>query len=150
MKIRILSGLLLIVLFIGSGFANDLKWLDDFEKAQELASENDKIILVNFTGSDWCPWCFRLRDEVFVQKEFKEYVEKNAILFEADFPRSKSQLPTVKEQNQRLAQIYGIQGFPTVLLLDAKGKVLGQTGYQRGGAEKYVAHLKELLNKSEE
>ncbi|HKL21007.1 MAG TPA: thioredoxin family protein, partial [Tichowtungia sp.] len=63
----------------------------------------------------------------------------------ADFPRSKPQPEDIQKQNKALSQKYGVRGFPTVLLLNAGGEVLGRTGYQRGGPEAYVKHLKDLL-----
>ncbi len=106
-------------------------WMTDFAAAQKLAKETKKPMLVDFTGSDWCPWCIRLDKEVFAQKAFRDYAAGNLIL--------------VKKQNQELAEKYGIRGFPTVLLMNGDGKVIGTTGYRRGGAESYVAHLKTLV-----
>ncbi len=120
-------------------------WLDDFAAAQAQARELKRPILVDFTGSDWCGWCFRLKDEVFSQAAFQQYAGRHLVLFIADFPRNKSLPAKVREQNEQLARKYEIQGFPTILLLDAEGKVLAQTGYQRGGAEAYVKHLQQLL-----
>lgn len=120
-------------------------WLTDFEQAKEVAAEKNLPILADFSGSDWCGWCIKLDNEVFSKEAFKAYAAENLVLFLADFPRSKEQSDAVKEQNQALAEKYGVRGFPTVLLLDAQGNVLERTGYQRGGPEAYVEHIKELL-----
>lgn len=120
-------------------------WLTDFEAAKKLAAEKNVPILADFSGSDWCGWCIKLDNEVFSKDAFKEYAKENVVLFLADFPNRKPQSKEVKEQNDALAKKYGIRGFPTVLLLDAEGNVLEQTGYQAGGAKAYVEHLKELL-----
>jgi thioredoxin-related protein len=122
-------------------------WLTDFEKAKKMSAEKNLPILADFSGSDWCGWCVKLDKEVFAKKAFKDYAEKNLILFLADFPNRKKQPLEVKKQNEKLSKEYGIRGFPTVLLLDAKGKVIGRTGYMRGGPEAYVKHLKELAKK---
>jgi protein disulfide-isomerase len=128
----------------GKAEAHDA-WLTDFEAAKKLAAERKLPILADFSGSDWCGWCIKLDKEVFSKKSFQEYAAGNVVLFLADFP-SRKQLPDkVKAQNEKLVELYGIRGFPTVLLLDATGKVLGRTGYQRGGPEAYVKHLKKLL-----
>lgn len=122
-------------------------WLTSFADAQEAARKENKVIFVNFTGSDWCPWCFRLRDEVLVQKAFLDYADKKLVLLMIDFPR---RIPQTKEQragNRELADKYGIEGYPTILLLDAEGNVLAKTGYRRGGAGAYVKHLQQLLKK---
>ncbi|MBR0458515.1 MAG: thioredoxin family protein [Victivallales bacterium] len=120
-------------------------WLTDFEKAKETAKEKNLPILALFTGSDWCPWCVKLNQEVFVQPEFQKYASKNLVLFIADFPRKNNQTKEQKKQYKELGQKYQIEGFPTVLLLDAEENVIGKTGYQQGGAENYVKHLKKML-----
>lgn len=142
--------LLVLTAFATAVFAEDDGWLSDFEQAKKLAEENELVILANFTGSDWCPWCVRLRNEVFSKDAFKEHAKENFVLFEADFPRSKELPDEVVKQNETLARQYGIRGFPTILLLDAEGKVLAQTGYRPGGADKYVAHLDQLLDVKED
>jgi len=123
-------------------------WMDDFAKATSEAAAFKQPVFALFTGSDWCPWCVKLEQEVFQEKAFKSFAEANLILFVADFPNGKKVSDKVKKQNQELKAKYGIRGFPSVLLLDAEGKVLAQTGYQAGGAEAYVKHVKELLEKA--
>ncbi len=120
-------------------------WLTDFEKAKEEAAVRNVPILADFSGSDWCGWCIRLDKEVFSKSEFKAYAKENVVLFLADFPNSKPQSAEIKAQNKKLSNEYGISGFPTVLLLDAEGNVLGRTGYKAGGAVTYVEHIKSLL-----
>jgi thioredoxin-related protein len=98
-----------------------------------------------FSGSDWCGWCKKLDREVWAQPAFKDYAKDNVVLFLADFPRSKELDAKTAEQNKDLATTYSVEGFPTVLLVDSKGKELARTGYKPGGAEKYVEHLKGLI-----
>ncbi|MFU8779875.1 MAG: thioredoxin family protein [Kiritimatiellia bacterium] len=120
-------------------------WLTDFEAAKSAAAERGVPILVDFTGSDWCGWCIRLKAEVFSQAAFSAYARENLVLLELDFPM-RTQLPeALREQNEGLRERFRIRGFPTILLLDAKGEELARTGYRRGGPEAYVEHLKELL-----
>jgi len=120
-------------------------WLTDFERAKEEAAARNVPILANFSGSDWCGWCINLDNEVFSQPAFKAYAKENVVLFLADFPNNMPQSAEIKAQNKTLSQHYGIRGFPTVLLLDADGNVLGRTGYKAGRAATYVEHLKSLL-----
>lgn len=134
----------LVVFFAVSVSAED-GWLTDFEQAKAVSAKTGKPMLVDFSGSDWCGWCIRLDKEVFSQQAFKDYAKDNLILVLADFPRSKKLPENVSKQNEALAEKYNVMGFPTVLLLDAKESILGRTGYKQGGAEAYVAHLKELL-----
>ncbi len=116
-------------------------WGNDYAAAVAKAKKEDKTLLVNFTGSDWCGWCIRLKKEVFSQEEFQEYAEENLILVELDFPKYKKLPESEAAQNQQLAKKHGIRGFPTILLLDPTEKVLLRTGYKAGGAQNYVDHL---------
>jgi protein disulfide-isomerase len=126
----------------------DPMWMTDFEAAKARATELKRPILVDFSGSDWCGWCIKLDKEVFKQTEFKSFAEKELVLFLADYPRSTPQAAGLKKQNEALMAQYRVEGFPTVLILDAGGRELARTGYQRGGAAAYVKHLQELLAKA--
>ncbi len=132
------------ILLAGMASAAD-GWLTDFEKARQKAAELKRPILVDFTGSDWCGWCFKLKEEVFTQKEFQDFAKDNLVLFKADFPRDRQLPEAERKQNESLLRKYQIRGFPTILLLKAGGEVIAQTGYQRGGAAAYVQHLQDLL-----
>ena len=114
-------------------FAQEAAWLTKYEEAKELAKKENKLILADFTGSDWCGWCIKLKEEVFSKPEFATWAKDKIVLLELDFPR-KTELPAeLKEQNEKLMKEHGVQGFPTVLLLDAEGKKVGELGYERGG-----------------
>lgn len=116
-------------------------WIENWDLAVGLAQDQDKAILVNFTGSDWCIWCKRLVSEVFDKPEFIEYAGENLILLKLDFPRSIPQSQDLINQNRQLQAQFRIQGYPTILLVDKEGKEFGRTGYQQGGPVKYVEHL---------
>lgn len=116
-------------------------WQTDFEAAKKLAAEGKKDLLLDFTGSDWCGWCVKLNKEVFGLEPFKTGTKDKFVLVELDFPQKKELEAKLKEQNEKLQEQFKIQGFPTILLCDATGKPYAKTGYQPGGAEKYVAHL---------
>ena len=121
-------------------------WNDDFETAQKLAARDAKPMLVLFTGSDWCPWCVRLEQEVFAKAEFATVIPKEMVPVFLDFPRDEGLVtPVQRSRNEALARKYGIRGFPTVLLVDAKGGVIARTGYRPGGPEAYVSHLRDLV-----
>ncbi len=121
------------------------KWETDLEVAKKRAKDEHKEILADFTGSDWCGWCIKLKKEVFDQTEFQEYAKKHLVMLELDFPHQKQLPAKEKEQNEKLSEEFKVEGFPTVLLMNAKGKEINRTGYQDGGPAKYVEHLKELL-----
>ena len=122
----------------------EVAWLTDFEQAQQQAKSNHKLLLIDFTGSDWCGWCIRLRHEVFSKAEFQEYANKNLILLEVDFPRRKEQANGLRMQNQMLAEQYRIQGFPTIVVLNGEGKQVGQLGYMQGGPAAFISELEKL------
>ena len=119
-------------------------WGDNYEKAAAQAKADNKLMLLDFTGSDWCPWCIKLTKEVFSQPEFKYYAAKNLVLMEVDFPQTKPQSAAVKAQNERLQNKYGIQGYPTVIVLNSAGKKVGEFGYQPGGPKPVIATLEQL------
>lgn len=123
-------------------------WMHDFEAAKAKAVKEGKPIFINFTGTDWCGWCIKLEKEVFSQKAFQDYAKENLVLVEVDFPKKKEQTAELKEQNKKLDKEYGVEGYPTLYLLDAQGKKLTEDiGYREGGPEAYVKHLKSLLKK---
>ena len=102
-------------------------WLLDFLKAQTIAKENHQMILINFSGSDWCGPCIQLHKEVFEKDDFKAFAKENLVLLKADFPRlEKNKLSTQQlEKNNELALKYNPDGdFPLTLLLDENLKVL--------------------------
>ena len=125
--------------------SDDLNWTTDLGKAIETAKAENKAVLVNFTGSDWCKWCFKLSGEVFSQDEFKEYAAENLILVKVDFPRSIPQSNDTKAYNQSLAQKFGVRGYPTIIIINSQGKPVAKTGYQAGGPENYISHIKSYL-----
>lgn len=120
------------------------QWLTDLAQAKEKAKAENKQILLDFTGSDWCGWCMKLKAEVFDRQEFKSYAKKNLILVELDFPRGKALSKGLQEQNEQLKREYGVRGFPTIVVLNPDGTKAGQIGgYVAGGPKAYIAALKE-------
>lgn len=103
------------------------EWLTDFNKAQQEAAQNHKFILLNFSGSDWCIPCIRLRKDVFENPAFSAFADSSLILANADFPRQKKNKLTEElvKQNDVLAEKYNPNGlFPLTLLLTADGKII--------------------------
>ncbi len=126
-------------------------WHTDWEAAKAKAKAENKPILINLTGSDWCGWCIKIEKEVFSQKAFKDFAAENLILMEADFPKKKEQPAELKKQNAALEKQYLAGGYPTVYLLNSEGKKLSEDiGELKGGTDAYIAKLKELLAKTKE
>jgi protein disulfide-isomerase len=119
-------------------------WLTDYEKAQKEAQAKNKLLLMDFTGSDWCGWCIMLDKEVFSKPEFKDYANKHLVLLELDFPRTKRLPPETTAQNEKLLQKFRVQGFPTVVVFDSNGKPLGALGYEAGGPKVFIDRLEKL------
>ena len=114
-------------------------WGDDYKAALATAAKENKKVLLDFTGSDWCGWCIRLKKETFEQPAFKEYADNNLILVEVDFPQGRTLPNTVKMQNDGLQEQYQVQGFPTLVLLSPEGKVIKQkSGYISAGPKGFI------------
>ena len=130
--------------------ATELDWMTDLGKAQAKAKEENRLVVMDFTGSDWCPWCIKLRKEVFSTPQFTEYAQKNLVAVEIDFPRQKPQPADLKKANRALQAKYEIRGYPTVIVLNSQGKKIGELGYEEGGPKPFIAKLEELKAKAKE
>jgi thioredoxin-related protein len=119
-------------------------WSTNFAKAQADAKSAHKLLLINFSGSDWCGWCKRLESEVFSKPEFEQYAKDNLVLVMADFPRRKTLSNEVRKQNYELAERFQVGGFPTIVVLNGEGKQIGQLGYMPGGPGAFIGELKKL------
>jgi thioredoxin-related protein len=126
--------------------SNGPSWLTSAEAARVESLKTGKPILADFTGSDWCGWCIKLKDEVFNTVEFEEWAAENVVLLELDFPRSKPQSSALKSQNEKLAKQYYVRGFPTIIFLNADGKVLGRLSYKPGGPANWIAAADKQLD----
>ena len=127
------------------------KWYTDLDEAKAVAAKENKPLLVDFTGSDWCGYCIKLHAEVFDKPEFEAFA-KNYVLVELDFPSKKPQPAEEKAKNKATQTKFGVSGFPTVLLIDAKsGEAYGrQSGYGPGtGPKAYIEKLSAFKNTAE-
>jgi thioredoxin-related protein len=146
-KNLLLAGLATLALFSVAPARADSGWNTDYKKAQEEAKTNHKLVLIDFTGSDWCGYCIQLDRAILSKPEFKDYANKNLILVEVDFPnrngaRWKAQSIDLKKQNMELAERYQVEGFPTLVLLDGEGKTVWRyDGYYPGGLAAFLAEL---------
>ena len=123
-------------------------WEPDFDEALVKAAEQDKHMLLVFSGSDWCAPCIKLNRTIWQSEEFKRYANQKFVLYKADFPRKKkNKLPlSVSGKNKELAAKYNSKGFfPLVLVLDKDSKILGTTGYQKVSPTKYIQLLDGFL-----
>lgn len=143
MKMKLILPIVGLVLAAITAHAGKDGWLTNYDEAIALAKQENKIVLVNFHGSDWCPPCIKLHDEVLTKPGFKDLAASSLVLVNADFPR-KSKLPEAQQaHNDALARKFGVQYFPTVLLINADGEVLDKlVGFPKGGLEGFVSFIK--------
>jgi hypothetical protein len=128
----------------GTGSGSSGGWLTDYAKAVRQAQRDKKMLLLDFTGSDWCIWCKKLDEEVFAKRQFKKWAGEKFVLVKLDFPRRAKLTPAVQKQNEKLARRYGVNGFPTILVLDANERMIARLGYAKGGPDAWI----ELAEKS--
>ncbi len=129
--------------------AAEAAWQTDLAKAQAEAKAENKLVLMDFTGSDWCSWCKKFDAEVLSRPEFKEYAAKNLVLVEVDFPNKKQQSAALKKANESLKAKYKVDGFPTFVVLGKDGKEVGrQEGYEAGGPKAFISKLEGFKKKS--
>jgi len=120
-------------------------WLTDLSAAQAQAARENKTVLINFTGSDWCGWCIKLKQEVLSQPEFEAFADKNLVLVEVDFPKRRPLSPAQQKINAGLASQYRVDGFPTLVFLNAQGNEVRRGGYQPGGVKPFVQSLAKFI-----
>ena len=122
--------------------ASDLTWSTDFAQILAQARAENKLVLLHFTGSDWCPWCIRFDQEVLDTDQFATYARNKLELVLVDFPHSKPQDDALKAANQALAKKYNVDGYPTFVLVNSAGNELGrQVGYRGGGPSAFISEL---------
>jgi protein disulfide-isomerase len=124
---------------------SELSWHTDYTKAKQIAAEQEKHVLLNFTGSDWCPWCIRLDKNVFSTPEFKEFASSELVLVKVDFPKKHQLSQKQSEANQSLARKYRVRGYPTLIMLNSQGRRVGTTGFRKGSATSYIEHLRGMM-----
>lgn len=147
-------GIVSFILISISIQAQELYWETNMHKAVAISKTTNKPLLIFFTGSDWCVWCVRLQKEVLKTAEFGAWAKENVVLVELDYPRNKVQTKDIREQNSQLQQLFGVQGYPTLLLTgitEKEGKInfniLGKTGYVAGGPSAWLATVDDILKK---
>ncbi len=126
-------------------------WTDNFDAAKMLSKEKNLPILLNFTGSDWCGWCKRMDENVFSKKAWKDWAKKNLVCVTADFPSDRRMVsPSVRSQNRKLCKRFGIDGYPTFVLLSPGGdKEIGRvSGGKHKTPQEFISRLQEAKKKA--
>jgi protein disulfide-isomerase len=122
-----------------------LHWVTNFNEAAAQAKSENKMILLLFTGSDWCEWCHKLESEVLATNEFADAVGDKFIFVLCDFPMRTPLEPSLTAQNKELQRRFDIKGYPTIVLLDSQQNLIGQVGYRPGGPRAYADYLLKMV-----
>ncbi|MFI0490322.1 thioredoxin family protein [Flavobacterium sp.] len=146
---KLIKKILFVLLFFIATAGYSQEWKHNLEEAKKEAAEQNKEILLVFSGSDWCGPCIKLDKNVWQSDAFKAESQKKWVLIKADFPKKKADLlsPELTANNEKLAEKYDKEGdFPLVVLLDKTGKVIGKKGYVNISAEDYIMAIHSLEN----
>ena len=146
--IRQLTALLALLAGTGMtafGGSNPVPWLTNDREAFEAARVTHRPVLMFFTGSDWCVWSEKMEEEVFSTVEFARYADQNLVLFKLEFPRSYELPEAQMKQNRSLRRQYGISGYPTVVVTNDLGEIIGRLTYHQGGPQPFLGELSKLL-----
>ena len=142
---------LLIVFSFVTTVAIGSEWQTEYDQGLATAKVARKCVLLDFTGSDWCGPCIQMKRAVFSKPAFLNYAKQNLVLVDIDYPRVKTLSENIRKQNERLMHQYSIDksGFPTVILLNPDGKILGQLeGYAGERPADIIAWVEKLRGKS--
>jgi thioredoxin-related protein len=141
---------ILLMTLLSALFVTTNSWETDFSKAIQMAQADHKLIVLNFSGSDWCGPCIRLHKEIFESESFSSFAKDHLVLVNADFPRLKKNQLSKEQQakNDQLAERYNKEGkFPLTLLLNADGKVLKSwEGFPQLSPEGFTGQVKAVVN----
>ena len=139
-----LIGVFLICAIALSARAASGEWLTDFPAAKKQAKEENKRVLMLFTGSDWCVYCIKWDKEVFSKSEFQDYAKTNFVKVLVDFPNKKPLPKAQQRANDSLLDKFDVDEYPCVVVLDSKAKKLGSIKYTEGGPSALIAKLEKI------
>lgn len=143
---RLITTTLALLVFSSAAMAGS-DWMTDVDTALAKGKKEKKAVMVEFTGSDWCPPCIMMHEKVFSQKEFVSKASEKFILVKIDIPEGDKAL---KEKNQKVLGKYKVQGVPTVILFDADGKEFDRfTASKYATVSKFLAHLDGALERKD-
>jgi protein disulfide-isomerase len=144
MNLRFIRGVIIALALSIFVCRAELTWLTDYNAALKQAKDENKLLLIDFTGSDWCGWCMRLKSEVFDTSEFAAFAQANLVLLEVDFPKRKELSTAQRRANEKLAGRFGVEGFPSLFILNGAGQIRSHMGYQPGGSSAFIGTIKKI------
>ena len=139
----------LLLAFFHLPSCNAFEWRTDLATAANDAKTSQKLLLLDFSGSDWCGWCKKLDAEVFATQAFQNFAASNLVCIQADFPRLTKQTPELQAQNERLMNYFQVEGFPTLLVFNSDAELIGQLSYQPGGPEAFIQALQQIRSRAQ-
>lgn len=125
---------------------SEIQWMTDFQAAKAKAKAESKPIFVYFTGSDWCPWCIKMNQQILSTADFQNALSQKVVFVKVDFPRKTQLDKATKEQNDKLSKEFDVHGFPTVILLDSNANRIEKLGFQAGGGAMYAKKVQDILD----
>jgi protein disulfide-isomerase len=125
-------------------------WIEDMRLAQAVASQQNRYILVDFTSMDSSDWCQKMQKEILDTDEFTSYARKKLVLVRIDFPTTTTQPDSLKTQNQTLAEMYNVRGYPTVVVLNPLGQEVTDAKYEKGGPGPLLAQMDDVIKRDTE
>ncbi len=146
MKLKVLAVSILIITFFSLQAQEKSAWVDDYEQAMEICKSEHKLLLLVFSGSDWCKPCIRLKKEILDDSTFQTAIADKWVLYNADFPYKQKLAKEKVKTNEALADRYNFKGvFPKVVLLDEDGKVKAEAGYRNVSPTEYIEFLEQQM-----
>lgn len=127
----------------------EVNWLVKMDEAKTLATDQERPILISFSGSDWCGNCMRLGKELFETEDFLEYANENLVLLNLDFPAKKANKLSeeLSVQNDKFAEIYNKQGvFPLTIVVNAEGELMGKVKYPSSSVQGYLDSINDIIH----
>jgi len=141
----------LLLVYVFFLLISSVTWTGNFDVALKQAQKTHQQILINFSGSDWCGPCIRLRKEILETEAFEKYAAEHLVLVRADFPRQKKNRLSAEQTklNEALAERYNPEGkFPFTVLADETGKVIRSwDGFPEESPEAFVQQVAKATTK---
>jgi len=141
---KVWGAMLLLAVMVTAGAA-ELSWSTNLSRAVKQAAVEKKNVFLLFTGSDWCPYCIQLEKTILSTDEFKKFAAAELVLVKIDFPQEKHMLPIQRQANEELQAKFKVEGFPTIFLLDAQGKTLGQVDNEAASPAAFITAIRQVI-----
>lgn len=125
--------------------SNQINWLRTYSEAVALSQSTSKPIAILFTGTGWCPACMKLERAVLNHPEFAQAVAQKFVFLKAEFP-DYSESAVMASPYKPLLDRYGVNAFPTIIVVNANGQMLFTVNYREGGPQIYAQELLQKLN----